>query len=1010
MESQPKLDVQLLGAFRITYQGQLVRSVLTRRLVSLLAYLLIHRQESVSRQRLAFLFWPDTREEQARTNLRRLLHQLKTAFPPVERYILSDSTNLSWNLAVPCHLDVAAFEAAGLQAAGDINALQAACDLYTGDLLPDLYDDWITPERDRLRESYQNLLEQLSDQQEQENLFIPAIETARRLLRHDPSREETYLRLMRLHAKRGDRMGVRRAYLDCAAILRHELGVEPAPDTEKAYQQWIKPGAFPPTLPITAYTNRPARRSSNLPAFLDRLIGRQEELSRLKNMACGQRLVTLTGFGGVGKTRLALAAASELQGNFPDGAWWVDLASVSDPSLIPQVMVNSLGVPEVGGRPSDDLLVDFLIGKSLLLVLDNCEHLLVSVAQITGRLLRDCHKLHVLATSRVRLRLPGETIFPIDPLPVPETNDIALTNKKFAVRKRAAEETMGHSHIDSAKNPSVQLFVERAAAHEPAFSLNPQSLTAIVQICRRLDGIPLAIELAAGRARLLSPDGIAAHLVDAFKILADGEATLPRHQTLRATLDWSYSLLPAEGQTILNRLAVFAGRFSLEAAEEITGGDGIEKDDVFQLLARLVDHSLVAVENLEAGFYYRLHEVTRQYGLEMLKKEGELETNQERHLAYFTSLARQAEPFLYRREQLVWLRRLDLELTNLRSALDWSTRQKDSRQLERALDLANSLYFYWYFRSSFIEGLSWLERAIAAATELPISRSIICKAFDKAASFALFLGETGKAKSYSESFLNIWQELRDPYVGIIAFRHMGYTALILSGPEQAVLYFQEGLRKAQELGDEFNTVRLLNDLGKVAASRGDLEQAYQFHQQELEIARRTGERYNLIYAAGYLGKISLELGNLEEADHYLSESLNYSTELGHDLGAAFAIEYKGRLAFLNGGFDEALRLWRKSLAILWERQDLEQFLNVLESLANAFSILGELKKTTSLLATCYTARSKHNLKNLADFPQEIKSLLERLQRELNDEDFNQAWETGQQMTLEDAVRLALDET
>jgi tetratricopeptide (TPR) repeat protein len=409
---------------------------------------------------------------------------------------------------------------------------------------------------------------------------------------------------------------------------------------------------------------------------------------------------------------------------------------------------------------------------------------------------------------------------------------------------------------------------------------------------------------------------------------------------------------------------------------------------------------------MDGDFYYRLHEVTRQYALERLGR-AEGEAVRERHLAYYTRLAEQADPFLYRREQTVWLRRLDIELSNLRSALDWGTRQKDVRRLERTLRLASSLYYYWFLRSCFIEGLSWIERAMEAAARFEISAAIIT--LDKAASFAFYLGDYAKAKLYSDSFLMSFQDLHDPTVTIIAMRHTGLTALFYDEPEQARWFFREGLQKALEVGDEFNAARFLNDLGNLAASQGEVEQAYQLYRQELEVSLRSGDRFNLLYATGCLARASMRLGNMEEARLYTHESLIYSEELGYALGVAFAMETKAQLAFGREDLDEALGLWRKCLAIAWDRRYLEMVLDVLESLAKLLGAFGELHQSARLLGACHTARMEYRIKAWPILAQETVAHLGQIHRKLGDVNFNRAWEKGQQMTLEEMVRLALGE-
>ncbi len=442
----------------------------------------------------------------------------------------------------------------------------------------------------------------------------------------------------------------------------------------------------------------------NLPAALTSFIGRESELESLQRLVAGDsaRLVTLTGPGGTGKTRLALEAAAGLMQSFRDGIRLVELAPLSDPALIPQTVATVLGVHESTGKSFTQVVIEHLRGKRLLLILDNCEHVVEAAAAWAEQLLQACQHLHILATSREILGTPGETPFRVPSLALP-----AAVNVPFEALARCE---------------SVRLFVERARTALPTFALTEANAASVRRICQRLDGIPLAIELAAARVRVLSVDEIAARLDDSFRLLTGGSRTvLSRHQTLRALIDWSYNLLTPPERTLFLRLSVFAGGFTLAAAESICADSAaLDRVDILDLLAQLVDKSLVipvdAAPTTAAptGMRYRLLETIRQYARDRLHDAGGGSAVRDRHLDYFLRLAEEAEPQLRRGEQVAWLDRLEGELDNVRLALEWSL----AARVDDGLRLAGALLWFWHIRGHRNEGIDWVKQLVAAQGDL----------------------------------------------------------------------------------------------------------------------------------------------------------------------------------------------------------------------------------------------------------------------------------------------------
>ena len=430
--------------------------------------------------------------------------------------------------------------------------------------------------------------------------------------------------------------------------------------------------------------------ANNLPTQLTTFIGRETEVAEVKRLLSESRLTTLTGSGGCGKTRLSIQVASEVQTGYPNGVWLVELAPVADPALIPLTVVAVLGLTDDGHRPVLQILTDFLRHKTLLLVLDNCEHVIEACAQLSEALLRACPKLGILASSRETLGIAGEAPYRVPSLAVAEPGHLPPL------------ETL-------ARLGAIRLFVERAAIARPGFALTAQNAPAIAQICKRLDGIPLAIELAASRVRVLSAEQIDARLDDRFRLLTGGSRTaLPRQQTLRALIDWSYSLLSEPERLLFKRLAVFVSGWTLEAAEKVCSDNGIELPAVLDTLSRLVDKSLVlAIEAAGETRYSRL-ETIRQYSREKFAETDEVEVVRDRHLAYYVQFSEMAEEHVQRRDAILWSRRLEAEQDNLRAALEWGL----ARNPDSALRIVGALRFFWNAGGYSAEGFRWTQRAL----------------------------------------------------------------------------------------------------------------------------------------------------------------------------------------------------------------------------------------------------------------------------------------------------------
>ena len=674
---------------------------------------------------------------------------------------------------------------------------------------------------------------------------------------------------------------------------------------------------FPPLKTLDAFPH-------NLPIQLTSFIGREAEIARIKQLltADAHRLVTLTGSGGTGKTRLALQVATDLLEAFKDGIWLVELAPLADPALVPQTVAAAVGARETPGKAITTVLIEYLRSRQVLLLLDNCEHVVEASARLVAALLQACPRVQILATSREILGASGEVPFRVPSLSTPDIRHLPPLEQLTEYE-------------------AVRLFVERAAQASPGFILTVANAALIARICSRLDGIPLAIELAAARVRLLSVDQIAARLDDAFRLLTGGSRTvLPRHQTLKALIDWSYNLLSPPERILLARLSVFCCGWSLEAAEEVCGEAG--QIEVLPLLAQLVDKSLVlAVQEGGADTRYRLLETIRQYAREKANEIGGWERVRDRHLDYFLKQARQAEPHLRGREQVAWLDRLEIELDDLRLALEWSS----SERLADGLGLATSLLWFWHIRGHGSEGIDWLERLLEAEAAArqgqaaePDQRLRRARALCAAGFLIQFQNQPVKSKAYLEESLEIFRGLGTAGQQGLAEALLRMTE-VMEDVQLKQSMVQESLALSRALGDKFTIAEGLQDLGGQLMDEGKFTEARAATEENLALRRELGDLDGAGTALQILGTLALIQGDYDQAQRLDEESLAFFQAVNNVRFISYSLLNLAQLAYVQGDYQEATR--RSSQAIALGRE-----LNSRTMLADAISFLGEIALST----------------------------------------------------------------
>jgi predicted ATPase/DNA-binding CsgD family transcriptional regulator len=651
--------------------------------------------------------------------------------------------------------------------------------------------------------------------------------------------------------------------------------------------------------------------SINLPLQLTNFIGREHEIVSLEQILSAARLVTLVGVGGCGKTRLAIEVANRISENFPDGVWFVPLASLREPSLIPQTVVETLDLHLHANQPLLAVLKDFLQSKQVLLVLDNCEHLITDCAELVQQLLSHAVDLRVLATSREPLGIAGESIYPLLGMNLPDWVSAEWQNRQSPPD---LENLM--------KFDAVHLFVDRTRALSPQFALTTENAATVATICQRLDGLPLALELASARTSVLTVQEIAARLEDRFSLLTSRQRMgfEPRHHTLRATIDWSYELLSVEEQTVLNRLAVFSAGCTLDTAETICSGDRIAPGQILDLLSSLVTKSLVLAETTgSVQSRYRLLETIREYCLEKLDEEGETAQIRNRHLDWYLVRVEEALPKQFESYQQLWLNWLESEHDNLRAALAWAL---ESRQIEEGLRIASALTLFWEIRGYVREGVMWLERFLAVADE-----DISLKVHVEALVFATFhhrlLGNAQAATTLARKAVDLAESVNDPNSPILAFARDGMAAAARTTGDYQTAFdlVEQNIAFYRWAGPPFYIGMTLLTQGENAIQLGLYEIARERLNESLAMAREDGNSFRIAHTLNTLGDLlRLEQKYAEAAETY-SLALELFLELDAQRDQASLLSNLGFVSLRLGEVERAHRLFIESMAILQAQQN-----------------------------------------------------------------------------------------
>jgi predicted ATPase/class 3 adenylate cyclase len=771
------------------------------------------------------------------------------------------------------------------------------------------------------------------------------------------------------------------------------------------------------------------RHLHNLPAQPTALLGRESEVAATRALLeqDGARIVTLTGPGGTGKTRLGLQAGAELIETYADGVWFVPLAAIADPALVVPAIAQPLGVREIPGEPLLTTLQEYLLKKHALLLLDNFEQV-TGAAPAISALLAACPSLQVLVTSREPLRITGERELPVPPLSLPT--------------ERQARDLPPATLLEYS---AIRLFVERAQAHKPDFTLSEATATDVTAICRRLDGLPLAIELAAARVRVLPPKQLLSRLNARLNVLTGGNRDLPaRQQTLRAAIEWSHDLLDPAEQALFARLAVFSGGCTLEAAEAICGASGEFALDILDGLDSLTQKSLLRPEDGAGGeLRFTMLETIREYGLERLDATDEAEAVRRSHAGFFLVVAETAEPQLTSSEQVDWLNRLGAELDNFRSALGWL---EDIHEVETRLRIAAALWRFWWMRGHLAEGRGWLERVLTEGDDLP--PAVHARALSGAGILAESQGDYGRAKVLHEKALSLWCDIEDQIGIASSLTSLAINADALGDDDRATDLHTQALMLWRELDDELGIAGSLNELGSLSIKRGEYKAAEDLLTQSLELTRRSGEVSALgtvletlgvlafhmedydraialyqeslnvwrelddsrmiAYGLANTGEAKRHQGDLVRAETMFQESLSLFRELGDKPGTAFTLYHLGKLALMRHDAATAASRFKESLVLRQDVGERSAVVESLEGLAQAASESGRVALGVRLFSAAEAARLA-----MGAAPSESSNAEERDQFlaaahcALDQNAFDREWAHGKTLSVDQAVAEAM---
>ncbi len=1033
------LRIFLLGKFRVELNGELLSETAwaRRKAKNLLKLLALQPGYRIHKDQATEVLWPDLDPISASSNLYRNLHLLRQTLQPGQSpraessYIILKEEIIRLNTSDGIWIDIDAFQSLLERALNETDAtavLEEALNLYQGDLLEeDLYEEWTLRRREELRQAHQQNLLQLAGLYRKRRKYAHAVSLLQRILASEPTNESAHRELILNFTLAGQRSEALSQYQRCRKVLDEEVGLDPSPETLDLYQQVLAgeiKADLPTEQPAELVTLSPVESmpltqvasycTSNLPVPLTPIVGREDEIIQGISLLSSTegRLLTLTGPAGVGKTRTAIQIAHELfkDGIFEQGVTFVALATLSDPLQLVAAIAQATEVKEAGGQPLLNLIKYQLCDYQMLLVLDNFEQIIAATG-VVHELLTACPNLKILVTSRSLLHLYGEYELVVKPL--------ALPPARFFLSVNELEDY-----------PAITLFVKRARAVKADFQLTTQNVQVIAEICQRLDGLPLALELVAARIKHLSPEIILDRLTDWLHQANSSSRHLPgRQQTLHNALEWSYNLLEEDERRLFIRLGVFRQGCTLEAIEKVCGNNSptrlnfvteghltVAPELVEQVFA-LVDKSLLDRQEIKLARFdqlqnerFKMLEIVREHALERLLESGDVNLLRARHLDFFLALAEESEPKMHSSSLSSLLGWLELERANLLAALEWSIGQDEIANdlLEKGLRLAGSLSWFWHQRGYWSEGKYWLDKALALSNERAIPDVVMGKVLYAGGLMNLGLGNPLKANEMLVESLRIYRHLGDKWGQAHALDALGEMARQQGNYAVAQPLYKASLGLCNELDDQFCANHEVIGLGYVSYQSGDYSQARELLKQGFAAAQSIGDRSGAARALNGLGELNRREGEYSPAAECYQQSLTLYRDLGQTGNVVLLLHNLGQLELDQLNYERAATFFRSSLALGYEIKSKRLIAWGLAGMAGA-AARANLNQAAQLLgvveALLENSGAKLDPTNRPTYERELAALKTRLP----DPSFSLAWQEGRNLSMEQALTIVLNQ-
>jgi predicted ATPase/DNA-binding SARP family transcriptional activator len=931
----PPMEIRLFGGFDVRIQGEAMPLLRSRREQWLFALLALRHRQDTARDWLATTLWPDAEESQALFYLRKSLSNLRTALGAETARLLSPSPRtVRLNLA-DAFADFVELEAAHVSPHLSQEQIENAVGLYGGILLPKCSEEWIFSERERFAQLHLSLLEILAENAQDGGQPADSVRWLRRVVAVDPYRENAYQRLMQTLADCGDLAAVTQVYRELRVRLHSDLNSSPSLETEQLYRQ-LQANPVHAIVRTVAPSETASRR--HLPVPLTDLIGREAEIEEVSGWLLRRRLATLLGSGGIGKTRLAIASAEALLPRFPDGVWFVDFAATADPLQVPSIVAKTLGIPNSPTRSPEIVLAERLAEQTLLLVFDNCEHVLDATAVLGYELLSACAELRILATSRQALGVTGEQVIPITPLAFP------VRQEPNSLLDTARQEKDPHFLMEY---PAIRLFVERAIQSDPTFRLTRKNQNAVVAIVQELDGIPLAIEMAAARLRSFTLSEIETRLTARLQLLTTGNrGGRPRHQTLRAAIDWSFDLLSEAEQILLRRLSVFAGGWTQDAAEAVCF-ETVEPETAARcadLHALLLEKSLIVRETLEGSFRFRMLMTVREYAAEQLEQSGETIEIEQRHLMWCCRFAEAIKDRLNGTDDAEMMLQMDHDYANIRAALEFARR---GEQFEDGLLLLTLLLPYWTARGMMREGAIQC-RALLDDPAVRSQTTTWAAALRAGAWMAHHRNDYNEAERYASKSLAVSRAIAD-YAGQgFALSLLAACAAERGQLEAACQWSREAVALRREYGKPSTIAGALTTLGEILQVSGDTQGAREAIEEALILRRELNIPYGIAASQYALSRVLYQEQNYQAAENACREAVTLFEETSTPFWASAARIQLAWIVMQQRQYSEGLAVCQEGFEAQRTLENTQFITLGISALAEAACHFGQWEQAASL--------------------------------------------------------------